>query len=94
MLRLPLFTKILLVNSAIVTLGAVAGTIITVLHVQNYPDDVHYGLIALFTVVGVITSLVVNYATLKLTLVPLDKLQAAVDEVRRGRLDIQWPRSC
>lgn len=89
LLRLPLFTKILLVNSAIVTLGAVAGTIITVLHVQNYPDDVHYGLIALFTVVGVITSLVVNYATLKLTLVPLDKLQAAVDEVRRGRLDIR-----
>jgi two-component system sensor histidine kinase UhpB len=91
LLRLPLFTKLLLVNSAIVTFGAVGGTIITVQHVQAFPDDVHYELIALFMVVGIVISLAVNYVTLKWTLVPLDKLQTAVDEVRRGRLDVRVP---
>ena len=35
LLRTPLFYKILLANLAIVALGAVAGTVITVWHVQH-----------------------------------------------------------
>ena len=42
LLRTPLFYKILLASLAIVALGAVAGTVITVWHVQQYPDDIHY----------------------------------------------------
>ncbi|MEZ4737232.1 MAG: hypothetical protein R3E79_59890 [Caldilineaceae bacterium] len=73
LLRIPLFLKLLLANSAIVVLGAVVGTIITVWHVQTYPADVHYALIALFTGAGIIVSFVVNNWVLKWALAPLDK---------------------
>lgn len=88
-LRIPLFYKILLANSAIVALGAVAGTVITVWHVISYPEDLHYELIIIFAVAGFVISFVVNNIVLKLTLAPLDRLQAAVDEVRRGNLDVR-----
>ena len=87
-LRLPTFFKILIANSAIVTVGAVLGTVITVLHVQWYPEDLHYELVALFAAVGLATSYAVNYLALKLALKPLDRLQEAVNQVRSGRLDV------
>ena len=37
----PLY-KILVANSAIVLVGAVIGTIVTVWHVRRFPDDIHY----------------------------------------------------
>lgn len=92
--RIPLFYKILLANSAIVALGAVAGTIITVWHVHSYPDDFHYELIAVFAGTGLAISFAVNYVALRLALTPLDRLQAGVDEVRRGRLDVQIDPGC
>lgn len=88
-LRVPLFYKLLLANSAIVTLGAVVGTMITVWHVQTYPDDIHYELIALFTGVGIVVSFVVNNWVLKRALAPLDRLQTAVDAVRRGTTNVR-----
>jgi two-component system sensor histidine kinase UhpB len=87
--RLPLFYKILLSNSAIVALGAVAGTIITVWHVETFPDDLHYELIAFFALAGLAVSFGVNYLALKLALAPLDHIQSMVDEIRRGRRDIR-----
>lgn len=89
LLRIPLFYKILLANSLIVTLGAVAGTIITIWHVQSYPEDVHYELIAFYAAAGLAISFAVNNLILKLALTPLDRLQSAVDDVRRGHLDVQ-----
>jgi two-component system sensor histidine kinase UhpB len=86
LLRLPLFYKILLANSAIVAFGAVAGTLVTVWHVQTFPDDFHYELIALFGTAGLGLSFAVNYGVLRLALTPLDRLQAAVDRVRHGDL--------
>lgn len=88
-LRVPLFYKLLLANSAIVTLGAVVGTMITVWHVQTYPDDIHYELIALFTGAGIVVSFVVNNWVLKRALAPLDRLQTAVDAVRRGTTNVR-----
>ncbi|MBI2216874.1 MAG: sensor histidine kinase [Candidatus Rokubacteria bacterium] len=85
--RLPLFYKILLGNSVIVALGAVAGTIVTVWHVRTFPDDYHYELIAVFATAGLILCFVVHYGVLRLALAPLDRLQAAVDGVRSGDLD-------
>lgn len=84
LLRIPLSQKILVANSAIVAVGAVAGTMITVWHVQRYPSDVHYELIALFAAAGIVASFLVNSWVLKRALTPLDRLQDAVDEVRRG----------
>jgi two-component system sensor histidine kinase UhpB len=88
-LRLPLFYKILLANSAVVGLGAAAGTIITVWHVRSYPDDIHYELIAFFAGAGIVISFLVNRWLLKLTLEPLVRLQEAVDLVRQGRSDVR-----
>ena len=89
LLRIPLFYKILLANSAIVGLGAVAGTVITVWHVRSYPDDIHYELIAFFALAGIVISFFVNRWILRRALEPLGRLQAAVDQVRHGQTDVR-----
>ncbi|MBK8047447.1 MAG: hypothetical protein IPK16_10195 [Anaerolineales bacterium] len=60
LLRTPLVYKILVANLAIVAAGAVGGTVFTVWHVQTYPDDVHYELIAVFAGIGILISFLVN----------------------------------
>lgn len=57
---------------------------VTVWHVQAFPEDFHYELIALFATASLGLSFVVNYGGLPLALTPLDRLQAAVDRVRHG----------
>jgi two-component system sensor histidine kinase UhpB len=89
LLRTPLFYKILLANIAIVGLGAVGGTMITIWHVTSFPDDIHYELIALFAGVGVAISFVVNQWVLRKALDPLDRLQVVVDEIRTGKTDVR-----
>lgn len=85
-LRVPLLYKILVANSLIVALGAVAGTLLTVWHVSTYPDDPHIELIALFAGAGLGLSFIVNFAVLRLALTPLTRLQSGVDGVRDGNL--------
>jgi two-component system sensor histidine kinase UhpB len=85
LLRVPLPQKILYANSAIVILGAIAGTVITIWHVRTFPNDIHYELIALFVVAGVLLSVLINGWVLKQALVPLDRLQDAVDRVSTGQ---------
>jgi two-component system sensor histidine kinase UhpB len=87
LLRIPLLHKILLANFLIVALGAVGGTVLTVRHVHAFPDHYRYALIAAFAAAGLTVTWIVNYAVLRLALTPLDRLQAAVDRVRRGDLD-------
>ncbi|MCL4832876.1 MAG: ATP-binding protein [Caldilineaceae bacterium] len=87
--RIPFSQKILLANSLIVAMGAVAGTVITVWHVTSYPEEIHYELIAFFALGGWLISFVVNNWVLKQTLTPLDRLQSGVDDVRSGRRDVQ-----
>lgn len=91
LLQLPLLYKILIANSAIVALGAIVGTIGTVWHVHFFPDDAHFELILLFVTVGLAISFAVNYIVLKLALRPLDRLQAGVDEIRRGNTGLRIP---
>ncbi len=89
LLRTPLFYKILWANIAIVGVGAVGGTLITIWHVTTFPDDLHYPLIAIFAGIGVLISIVVNQWVLRKALDPLDRLQAAVDAIRNGRSDVR-----
>lgn len=89
LLRVPLFQKILFANSAIVLIGAVVGTVTTIWHVQTYPQDIHYELILLFTIAGIIGSFAVNNWVLKRALAPLDRVQDAVDEVRSGATNVR-----
>jgi two-component system sensor histidine kinase UhpB len=84
LLRTPLFYKILLANLAVVTLGAVAGTVVTVWHVRTFPADLHWQLIVLFAAAGLAISFAVNSWVLRRALEPLDRLQGAVDAVRSG----------
>jgi two-component system sensor histidine kinase UhpB len=89
LLGIPLADKILIANSAIVAAGAIAGTIITVWHVRQFPDDIHYGLILLFGAVGIVISYLVNNWIVQRALEPLDRLQNAVDEVRAGERSVR-----
>lgn len=84
LLRTPLFYKILLANLAVVTLGAVAGTVVTIWHVTTFPEDLHLQLIAVFAAAGLLISFAVNSWVLRKALDPLDRLQEAVDAVRGG----------
>ena len=89
LLRTPLFYKILWANIAIVGLGAVGGTMITIWHVTSFPNGVHYELIAFFAGAGVLISVIVNQWVLRKALDPLDRLQAAVDAIRTGQPDVR-----
>ena len=86
--RIPLAYKILIANSAIVAVGAVFGTIITVRWVLQFPDNVPYLLISFFAISGILISFLVNSWVLTKTLTPLDRLQDAVDDVRAGKTDV------
>ncbi len=88
LLRIPLFYKILLANSAIVALGAIAGTIITAWSVATLPDNPSAALILFFATAGLAISFAVNFYVLRLALQPVDNLQAGVDAVRQGNLDV------
>ena len=89
LLRRPLFDKILFANLAVVGIGAIAGTVITVWHVRAFPNDLHLELIILFVTAGVILSYFVNRWVLKRALAPLDNLQVGVDRVRAGEADVR-----
>ncbi|MCB0169473.1 MAG: sensor histidine kinase [Anaerolineae bacterium] len=89
LLRLPIFYKILLANSVIVGLGAIAGTVITVWFAGHFPHESRYTLIAFFVAVGIIISFIVNKWVLERALTPLDRLQEAVDQVRRGQQHVR-----
>jgi two-component system sensor histidine kinase UhpB len=89
LLRIPLIYKILIANSAVVALGAIGGTMVTVWHVGRYPDDPHVGLIGLFAAAGILISFILNSWVLRLALAPLDRLQAAVDRIRAGDTQVR-----
>jgi two-component system sensor histidine kinase UhpB len=88
-LHIPTFYKILLANSAIVGLGAVAGTVITVWHVRSFPTDIHYELIGFFAIFGILLSFFVNKWVLRRALSPLDRLQTTLDRVREGKTKVK-----
>ena len=86
LLRLRLFTKILVANSAIVALGATVGTYLTTLHVQRSPHATHYEMMAIFAVGGLALSLVVNALVLRTALLPLARLEQTARRVLGGDL--------
>lgn len=79
---LPLFYKVLIANSTIVVVGAVFGTALTARAARETGGL--YSLIALFAVIGTLTSIAVNWFVLRAALRPLLVLEKTVDEVRRG----------
>jgi two-component system sensor histidine kinase UhpB len=93
LLGLSIIYKVLIANSAIVVLGAVGGTWLTLAAARTAPSGEHYELFTLFVVLGVIASIVVNYLVLRAAFAPLLAIEQTVTEVRNGNLDARAPRS-
>lgn len=90
---LTIFSKILAANVAIVVLGAVAGTWITILVVRQETSQRYVPLVALFAGAGIVLSLLVNFVALRAALRPLIRLQQTALAVRRGDMSIRADHS-
>jgi two-component system sensor histidine kinase UhpB len=86
LLRLSLFAKILIANSAIVALGAVVGTYVTTAHTRRAPDGSPLEIMALFGLGGFLLSLVFNALVLRTALRPLSRLERTARRVGDGDL--------
>lgn len=84
MRRWPLLYQILIVNSAIVFLGASAGTVITR---QLASTSSIVSLTGFFAALGLILSIVANYLLLRVALRPLLVLQTVAELVASGDLN-------
>lgn len=84
LLRVPIFFKVLLANSAIVVLGAVFGTLVTSEYAYRNSNEPYLGLMLVFGAVGLILSLIVNWIVLRAALSPLRLLTETVDKVSDG----------
>ena len=93
LLRLRLFYKLLFANSAIIVLGAILGTLMTAEFVRAEPQHSTAELVGWFGMAGVVVSVVVNAAILRLALRPLDGLESVANAVREGDLDARAPLS-
>src|SRR3954452_18123184 len=82
--RLPIIYKVLIANVAIVVLGALAGTWLTIRTVQPHTDHSFPELAAAFATVGFLLSLVVNMLVLRPAFKPLSALQRSAQAVRSG----------
>lgn len=85
MRRWPLLYQILIVNSAIVFLGASAGTVIT----RQLASQSYVTLTGVFAALGLILSIVANYVLLRVALRPLLVLQTVAELVAAGDLNVR-----
>ena len=90
---LPILYKVLVANTAIVVLGAIGGTLLTLEMSRSTNGIGQSGLVIGFAALGVIASLVVNYLVLRAALAPLIALVETVTEVRNGNVNARAPRS-
>jgi two-component system, NarL family, sensor histidine kinase UhpB len=91
-LRVRLYYKILLANAALVMLVA-AGVGVAIAMLGVGAGEVSWGGILLVAGLGVILTLLVNAAILRLALQPVQRLQEAAEQVARGRLEARAPVS-
>jgi two-component system, NarL family, sensor histidine kinase UhpB len=87
LLGLSLFAKVLIANSLVVALGAVAGTYLTTQHVRAAPDHTHYEMMALFGGSGLALSVAINAVVLRAAFAPLKQLERTARRVTSGELD-------
>jgi len=84
---------VLAANAAIVGVGALAGTWITVNFVKDETNILPIG--AAFLIIGVVMSLVVNYLVLRAAFEPLERLEETTRAVQEGDIDarVTLPRT-
>ncbi len=90
---LRILYKVLAANAAIVGVGALAGTWITVNFVKDETNILPIG--AAFLLVGVVMSLIANYLVLRAAFEPLERLEETTRAVREGDIDarVTLPRT-
>jgi two-component system sensor histidine kinase UhpB len=93
LLALPIIHKVLFANTAIVVLGAVGGTWLTLTISRSAPNAEHWELYVVFAAMGVIASVAVNYLVLRAAFAPLTSLVQTVSEVQNGNIEARAPRS-
>jgi len=86
LLRLPILYKVLIANVAIVVLGAVVGTWLTILATRATSGENVVGLVVAFVLAGGLLSLLVNYLVLRAAFRPLTSLDRVAEAVRLGDL--------
>ena len=87
LLSLSIFYKVLIANSAIVLLGALAGTAITFrVASAHLPAEMDVPLAAMFAIIGLALSGGLNALLLRAALRPLRRVQEVARRVRRGDL--------
>lgn len=93
LLRVPLFYKILIANAALVLVGAIVGSTVTARFVRAEPGGSVADLAWLLGAAGVVLSVLVNAAILRIALSPLDTLERTAGRVQAGDLDARAPVS-
>src|SRR2546430_398898 len=91
LLGLPIFYKVLFANSAIVVLGALAGTAITAARVRAHPGVSVWELMAAFVAAGIVISVLANALVLRAAFAPLHRIERTIQAVRAGRTTARVP---
>lgn len=89
LLNLSTFYKVLIANSVIITIGAVAGIWLT----YDLSQRSALGLIVIFVVIGITLSILANFFILKAAFRPLNTLKKTVDAAYRGDLTARAART-
>jgi two-component system sensor histidine kinase UhpB len=82
--RLPIFNRLLIANSLVIIIGAVFGTILT----RHLALLGNFGLILIFSVSGILLTLLVNYRVIKTALEPLHQLIHALEKMEAGQTEL------
>lgn len=90
LLRLPLFYKVLIANSAIVLVGALAGTAITTRVAQaRIPGMMDLPLATCFAVAGIALTFLLNALVLRAAFAPLARLKDVARRIQQGDLSVR-----
>src|SRR5688572_27756423 len=84
LLAWPLWQKVLIANSTLVVVGAIAGTAITAERARALPDASLLDLIVPFTAVALAVSILVNLIIVRTAFLPLTRVERAIAQVRGG----------
>ncbi len=92
LLRVRLFTKILIANSVLVMLAALAG-VLAGAELASGGERQALAVAVPVIVIGILLTILVDAVILRLALHPLHQLERAAERVREGDLSVQAPQS-
>jgi two-component system sensor histidine kinase UhpB len=85
--RRPLFQKVVIANSILISVGAIAGLYFE----EKYFEGGEVGFVALFLFAGLGLSVLINYLLVKMACRPLDDVSDSMKAIRAGHRGIRVP---